>query len=334
MRLLILGGTVFVGRHLAACALDAGAEVTLFHRGLHNPDLFPRATKLRGDRDADLRALQTGEWDVVVDTSGYLPRVVRKSARLLSARVGMYVFISSLSVYARPGAGRIDESSEIARLPEGSSDEEVNPRTYGPLKALCEQAVESEFAGRALIVRPGLIVGPHDPTDRFTYWPRRIAGGGEILAPGKVERLIQCIDVRDLAEWIMRAIERKRTGIFNATGPAGPLTMGKLLETCQEACDSRGRLVWVPDEFLEGQGLRPYLDLPLWIPREHERYDCRKAREAGLTHRPLRATVWDSFAWDLSRPFGTELKAGLSSDREVALLRAWRALSHEEPMEA
>ena len=187
MRLLILGGTVFLGRHLSALALDGGHRLTLFNRGRHNPDLFPHAQSLRGDRDDDLRALAQGEWDAVIDTSGYVPRIVRKSARMLSERAGLYVFISSISVYAGAGAFRADEDAPLA-APCASTSEEVDARTYGPFKAQCEAVVTRETNGRCLIIRPGLIVGPHDPSDRFTYWPRRLSGGGEILAPGIPQR--------------------------------------------------------------------------------------------------------------------------------------------------
>jgi len=324
MRLLILGGTIFLGRHLAGQALESGAQVTLFTRGQHNPELFPQARKLRGDRDADLRALGEGEWDAVIDTCGYLPRIVRKSARLLAKRVAHYTFISSVSAYAPSREARIDESAPLASLPAGAW-EEVNAQTYGPLKVLCERAVEAELPGRALIVRPGLIVGPYDRSDRFTYWPRRIAGGGEILAPGRPDRRVQLIDVRDLSAWILQMVAQRRTGAFNAAGPDKPLTMRRVLHTCREACDSRGRFVWVADEFLRGQGVAPYTELPLWIPGEDDRVDCRKAVRAGLTFRSLRTTIWETFAWDLSRPLGMELRAGLSAEREIALLRAWRA---------
>jgi len=322
MRLLILGGTIFLGRHLAALALEAGHRVTLFNRGLHNPDLFPQAQKLRGDRDEDLRALASGEWDAVVDTCGYLPRVVRKSARLLSERAGLYVFVSSISVYAEPGAFTADEDSPLAANCDPAV-EEVNARTYGPLKAQCEAAVARETGGRCLIVRPGLIVGPHDPSDRFTYWPRRLSGGGEILAPGRPDRCVQFIDVRDLSSWMLRMTEQKRTGTYNATGPAQAVTMGDFLRQCGEICDSLGRLVWVSDDFLRAAGLQPYADLPLWIPDVDDDVQCRKAVKAGLSFRPLRTTIWDTFAWDLSRPPGIGLRAGLSSDREIALLRTW-----------
>jgi len=322
MRLLILGGTVFLGRHLSALALDGGHRLTLFNRGRHNPDLFPHAQSLRGDRDDDLRALAQGEWDAVIDTSGYVPRIVRKSARMLSERAGLYVFISSISVYAGAGAFRADEDAPLA-APCASTSEEVDARTYGPFKAQCEAVVTRETNGRCLIIRPGLIVGPHDPSDRFTYWPRRLSGGGEILAPGSPERQVQFIDVRDLSAWILRMIAQKRTGVFNATGPARPLTMKRLLQQSAEICDSLGKLVWVPDEFLQAERVEPYTQMPLWMPGVDDAVDCGRAIKAGLAFRPLRATIWDTFAWDLSRPPGTALRAGLPLDREIAILRAW-----------
>ncbi|MCK4412519.1 MAG: epimerase [Candidatus Eisenbacteria sp.] len=330
MRLLILGGTIFLGRHLAEAALQGGHEVTLFHRGRHNPHLFPKATHLHGDRDGDLHALAAGEWDAVVDTSGYLPRLVRDSARLLSGRVGHYTFVSSISVYRDPAARDVDETAPLVAL-EDQSTEQLTAETYGPLKALCEQAAEGELPGRTLIVRPGLIVGPHDLSDRFTYWPRRVTHGGSILAPGRPGRSVQIIDVRDLAAWLLVMSTTGRTGVYNATGPEKPLTMEEVLETCREASDSVGEFVWVTDEFLLRHGVVPFTEMPLWIPHAEDRIDCRRAIRAGLAFRPLRKTAWETVAWDLSRPPGTELRAGLGADREIALLQAWRGETSPSP---
>ncbi len=209
MKLLVLGGTVFLGRHLVEAATARGHSVTLFNRGQHNPELYPEVEKLRGDRDSDLSALQGRRWDAVIDTCGYLPRAVRASAELLADAVDHYTFISSISVYADFHTPAMDESAPVGTLAD-ETVEEVTGETYGPLKALCEQAAERALPGRVLNIRPGLIVGPHDPTDRFTYWPVRVARGGEVLAPGRPHVPVQVIDGRDLAEWTVRMVEARQ----------------------------------------------------------------------------------------------------------------------------
>src|SRR6478672_8232941 len=225
MRLLVLGGTQFLGRHLVEVALREGDAVTIFHRGRTNPDLFAgQVERISGDRDGGLDALAGGEWDAVVDTCGYVPRVVAASARALADRCGHYTFVSTESVYGDVGEPGLDESAPVAVLDDPAT-EVVDGETYGGLKALCEEAAEAAMPGRVLNVRPGLIVGPHDPSDRFTYWPRRLARGGEVLAPGSAEGLVQVIDARDLAEWAVRMVEGGKTGVYNATGPENPLTM-------------------------------------------------------------------------------------------------------------
>lgn len=329
MRLLVLGGTVFLGRHVVAAALARGHEVTLFNRGRHNPELFPAVEKLRGDRAGDLAALRGRRWDAVVDTSGELPQVVRSSAELLADAVERYAFASSISVYAdlsRPG---VDERAPVGRL-EDETVEEVTGATYGPLKARCEEAVERALPGRALVIRPGLIVGPHDPTERFTYWPRRVARGGAVLAPGRPERGVQLIDVRDLAEWIVRAVEERLAGRFNATGPAEPLPMAALLDACRRVSGSDARFVWVDERFLLARGVAPWTELPLWVPETPDRagflaVDCRRAIAAGLTFRPVDETVRATLAWDRERaPGSVPPGVGLAPEREEELLRAWR----------
>ncbi len=218
MDLLILGGTGFLGRHLVERALAYGHRVTLFNRGLSGPDLFPEVETIRGDREGNLSALRGRRWDAVIDTCGYVPRVVRASAALLAGAVDHYTFVSSISVYSdaiEPGA---DEGAPVKELADPTV-EEVTGETYGGLKALCERAAEEEMPGKVLNIRPGLISGPHDPTDRFTYWPRRISAGGEVLAPDRLERRVQFIDVRDLAVWIVKMSAERRTGTYNATDP-------------------------------------------------------------------------------------------------------------------
>jgi 2'-hydroxyisoflavone reductase len=329
MKLLILGGTVFLGRHIVESALRRGHTPTLFNRGRRNPDLFPQVEKLRGDRDGGLEALKGRRWDAVIDPSGYVPRLVRASAELLAGAVAHYTFISSLSVYADSRQPGIDERYPVGRLAE-SGTEQITADTYGPLKALCEQAAEAALPGRVLSVRAGLIVGPHDPTDRFTYWPARVARGGDVLAPGRADYRVQFVDVRDLADWIVGAVEAGTTGVFNATGPQGIVTLGEVLEASQAASGSAARLAWVPEAFLLEQKVAPWSELPLWVPDSDpdslgfSAFDCRKAITAGLTFRPLAETVQDTLAWAASRPADYQWRAGLTAEREAELLRLWR----------
>jgi 2'-hydroxyisoflavone reductase len=329
MQLLILGGTIFLGRHLVDAAAARGHAVTLFNRGQHNPELYPDVEKLRGNRDGDLEALRGRRWDAVIDTCGYVPRIVRASAELLAPSVDHYTFISSISVYAGMQTPGMDESAPVGTL-EDASVEEVTGATYGPLKALCEQAAETAMPGRVLNIRPGLIVGPHDPSDRFTYWPRRVARGGEVLAPGRPGRAVQIIDVRDLAEWTVRMVEGQQTGVYNATGPDHVLTMGEVLDACQDVSGSDARFTWVSEEWLREAGVAPWSELPLWVPEREENagfssIDCRQAFAAGLTFRPLTDTVRDTLAWVADLPADREPRAGLKPEREQELLAGWKA---------
>jgi 2'-hydroxyisoflavone reductase len=327
MKLLILGGTVFLGRHLVEAAQARGHKTTLFNRGQHHAALFPDVEKLRGDRDGDLTALQGRRWDAVIDTCGYVPRVVRASAELLADAVDHYTFISSISVYADVSKPGIDESAPMGTLADATI-EEITNESYGPLKALCEQAAEQAMPGRVLAIRPGLIVGPHDPTDRFTYWPHRIAQGGDVLAPGRPERLVQFIDARDLAEWTIRTVEAKQTGTYNATGPDYPLTMGQVLEACKAQSGSDAHFTWVNEKRLLEAGAIPWMEVPLWVPEDDPEsigffeVNCRKAFAAGLTFRPLAETVRDTLAWDVTRPADVERRAGIKPEREAYYLQA------------
>lgn len=341
MRILILGGTVFLGRHLVDAALAGGHEVTLFNRGQHNPDLYPQLEHLRGDRRGDLRALEGRTWDAVIDTGGYIPSLVRASARLLAGAVGQYVFISTISVYSDISKPGVDESAPVDTIsPEQLREAEdivppakgtvarIYAEKYGALKALCEQAAEECLPGRVLNVRPGLIVGPYDYSDRFTYWPGRVARGGEVLAPGRPARAVQLIDVRDLAEWVIRMVEAGQMGVYNATGPAEPLTMGGILEACKRASNSNATFTWVDEAFLLAENVQPWSQVPLWIPETPEEdgfnaINIEKAVGAGLTFRPILETARDTLAWDSTRPAGEERQAGLAADDEARLLRAW-----------
>ena len=332
MRILILGGTAFLGRALVETALRRGHEITLFNRGQTNPGLFPEVEKLHGDRKVGLSLLRGRQWDAVIDTSGYIPRVVRQSAELLADLAGHYTFISSLSVYSDTSQPGIDESAPVGKLAD-ESVEEVNGETYGPLKVLCEQAVEDAMPGRVLVIRPGLIVGPHDPTDRFTYWPYRVSRGGEVLAPGRPGRPVQFIDVRDLAEWNVRMTEAGHTGIYNADGPQKPMPMGELLETCKTVSESDARFIWVSETFLLDRNVGSWVEMPLWIPESDLDYagffavDSSKAIAKGLSFRPVSETVQATLEWVASRPENHAWRAGITPEREAELLEAWKQAS-------
>jgi 2'-hydroxyisoflavone reductase len=310
--LLALGGTKFLGRALAMDALARGWELTLFNRGRTGPELFPEAEHLHGDRKTDLAALEGRTWDAVIDTSGYVPADVRASAELLRD-CGCYVFVSSVSVYADFSTGP-REGSATAELGDMPVDE-LSPdfSNYGPLKALSEAEVEHVFGERALIVRPGLIVGPHDPTGRFTYWAHRLERGGEILAPGPQERTAQFVDVRDLAAWILDAVEAGRSGTFNVTNEGVPWS--ELL--------AGGDVTWSSDEFLQEHAVGPWLELPLWLPGADwagmHATDVSRAVAAGLRFRPLAATLRGAATAPL------EDGVGLTPQREAELLDAWHS---------
>lgn len=328
MKLLILGGTSFLGRHLVETAQARGHTLTLFNRGQRNPDLFPDIERLRGDRDGDLAALHGRTWDAAIDTSGFVPRIVRASAELLASAVSHYTFISSISVFSDFSAIGIDESTPAGTLTDPTV-EEITGETYGPLKALCEQAVEQALPGRALIVRPGLIVGPYDPTDRFTYWPQRVAQGGEVLAPAHPDLAVQIIDARDLANWLLTMVEAHHTGVYNATGPDYPLTLGSILDTCRAVSGSDAHITWIAGQFLLDNKVEPWTQLPLWVPESDpanagfSAVNCRKAIASGLTFRPLGDTARDTLAWDATRPSDHPWRAGITRDRETELLQAW-----------
>jgi 2'-hydroxyisoflavone reductase len=320
VRVLVLGGTKFLGRAVVEAALARGDAVTIFTRGQTNPELFADVERLRGDRHSDLSALEGRDWDAVVDTSAYVPRVARASAELLSGQAAHYTLISSISVYAGFVEGP-REDSPLATI-DDPTVEEITGESYGPLKALCEEAVRDAFDGPSLRVRAGLIVGPHDPTGRFTYWPHRIERGGDVLAPGSPDRPIQVIDVRDLAEWILRMAEVREGGVFNATGPEAPLTFGELLETSRDVSGSTAELTWVDDAFLLEREVGEWMELPLWLPSEPGLFeaDVTRALRAGLTFRPVEDTVRATL--DLAV---TTADAGLAPARERELLDEWRA---------
>ena len=321
---MVLGGTLFLGRHIVEAARARGHEVVLFNRGRTNPHVFADIETLRGDRDGDVSALRDRRFEAVIDTSGYRPEQVRRVTDVLGGGIAHYTFVSSISVYqAFHPHQSFDEDAPLAEGDQG----------YGALKARCEEALEQTLPGRLARVRPGLVAGPHDPTHRFTYWPRRVARGGEILAPGRPERAVQLIDVRDLAEWCVQLAEYRSVGAFNAVGPRYTLTMARLLEACAAATRSLARFVWVPDEHLLAAGIHPWTELPLWIPETDSRMggmlmaDNRRAVAAGLTFRPLADTISATLEWDRREGAAKHdlpiRVTPLAPEREAQLL-AWR----------
>jgi len=325
VKVLVLGGTLFLGRHVVESALERGDEVTVFNRGVTRPDLYPDVEQLRGDRQAgDLGALEGREWDAVVDTSARVPRWVREASRVIAPTGAHYTFVSSISVYrdvSRPG---VAEGAPVHTVPDETVEEIVDAETYGALKALCEQTAEDGLPGGALSVRAGLIVGPYDNTGRFTYWVHRLARGGDVLAPEPRDQPVQLIHARDLADWILASAERRLTGVFNATGPERPLTLERVLKACAEATGGDGRLVWTDERFLVDRGVEEWSDLPLWLaPGVHGEnagimaVDCSRALAAGLSFRPLEQTIRETLAGA-----ETTLDAGLTAERERELLAA------------
>jgi 2'-hydroxyisoflavone reductase len=323
VRVLLLGGTLFLGRHLVEAALERGHEVTLFNRGVTAPDLFPEIETLLGDRDAgELGALRGRRWDVAIDTSARVPRWVSDAADLLAETVEHYTFVSSISVYADTSRPGTDETAPVHTLADETVEEITSAEAYGALKALCERAAEDAMPGLVLSVRAGLIVGPYDPTGRFTYWVHRIARGGRVLAPEPRAQPVQLVHGRDLAEWMLAMAERRESGVFNATGPERPLTMEGLLETIDETTGSGARLVWTDERYLVERGVEEWSELPLWLaPGVNPEsaglmaVDVRKALAAGLRFRPLSETIRETL--DEAETIPT---AGLPAARERELL--------------
>lgn len=327
MKILILGGTRFLGRHLVEAAVARGHELTLFHRGRSGPALFPQVERLIGDRDGALGALEGARrWDAVIDTCGFLPRIVRASAQCLAGRVNRYAFVSSVSVYADMTVPGLSESAACAPLGDAASEDIA--RDYGALKAACEREVDSQYGDRALVIRPGLIVGPFDPTGRFTYWPIRVRRGGDVLAPAEPEYPVQLIDARDLAAWTIALVERDVSGCFNACGPAEPLTLAGFLQQCRDTLNASAKIEWVSTDFLDVQGVRPWLDLPLWAGDEARglgQVSIKRALDAGLRLRPLSQTIVDTAGWASGDSRALPDTVGLAPERERSLLETWRS---------
>lgn len=341
MRILILGGTSFIGPHQVKYALARGHEVTIFNRGRTEPpffhDLFERVEWLKGDRNDDLTALGTGEWDAVLDNSASIPRWVRQSAGLLSDRAGHYLFVSSISAYADPSKVGIDENDPVGEI-EDETVEEITGETYGPLKALCEKEAMDAFPGRATVVRPGLIIGPGDPSDRWTYWPVRVDRGGEVLAPGTPDDPVQIIDARDLSEFMVRLVEEKHTGTYNATGPAARMGMGPMLTEIRDALGADAGFTFVAADFLQEHDVQPWVHMPAWVPPDGEgggllQVSIDRALEKGLTFRPLGGTASDTMAWwrTLDEERRGRSRFGLPAEREAEVLAAWHARDAGSP---
>lgn len=336
LRILILGGTGFIGPHQIRYAIARGHKVTMFNRGKTNPGLFPTGVEhLQGDRNGDLKSLENREWDAVIDNPATLPRWVRDTTNLLKGKAGHYVFISTLSVYKDHAKVNADEADPVATL-EDPTVEQITGQTYGGLKALAEDAARKAFGDRATVVRPGLIVGPGDNTDRFTYWPVRIARGGEVLAPGDPLTAVQIIDARDLAEWTIRIVENGTFGTYNAMGPAGQLTMAEMLGGIRAVVPGSVpvTLTWVPADFLEAQKVAPWSDMPVWIPPAGDyagfgRRSNARAIAAGLTFRPLADTAKATLEYHEGRTEErkSKMRAGIAAEREKEVLAAWKARS-------
>lgn len=336
LRIIVLGGTAFLGPAFVEAARVRGHDVTLFNRGKTNQHLYPDLKKLVGDRFGDLSALESGEWDVCIDNSGYIPSTVQATAELLKDRVKRYIFISSISVYADFSHKGLNEKSEVGQLTDeelsaAQTMSDISGTNYGPLKALCEQANTAVFGRRACNIRPGLIVGPMDRSDRFTYWPVRVAKGGEVLAPGTADTVTQIIDVRDLAEFMVLAAENNFHGTYNVTSPAEELTMGELLETCKRVSGSDAIFTWVDAAFLEEHEIAAWSDMPVWVPLDgedagHPFIDVTRALKAGLTFRPISETVRSTLDWwshvDAERR-DAPMRSGLTAERESEVLAAW-----------
>lgn len=332
LHVLVMGGTAFLGPHCVEQLLARGHKVTLFNRGKTNPGLFPDLEKLVGDRRNDVKALEGRKFDAVLDTNGYFPRFVKTPLEVLKANIGHYVFVSTVSVYARMGEIDIDESSEVLEISaedaEKAADSGRIGADYGPLKVACERAAEELMPGKVTVVRPGLIVGPDDPTDRFTYWPARIAEGGEVIAPGKPEWEIQIVDVRDVAGFCVLALEKQLAGTFNVDGLEKPVPMGTVLDACVEVSKSDAKLTWVDHTFLAEHDVQAWRDLPAWFPPAEGKdrvasVSCKKAIDAGLTFLPIQETVRGALEFHRKRPEGQKPRWTLTREREAEVLKAW-----------
>jgi 2'-hydroxyisoflavone reductase len=332
-RILVLGGTGFLGPAIVAAATARGHTLTLFNRGKTRPGMFPDIEKRLGDRDPKkgegIKSLETGEWDAVIDDSGYYPRIVGASAQLLAPRVKQYIFISSISCYKEPSPMYGDEDAPLAVLSDPAVEEMgKNGANYGGLKAACEQAAENALPGRTTIVRPGYIVGPDDPTGRFTYWPARFDKGGEIAVPGAPTDPFQVIDVRDLAEWLVLMVENQTFGKFNAIGPEKTMTWGSVVAACQKATKTASSITWIPSEFM---AKNDSIEFPIWAPyfgetKGFHTWKNNRAVKAGLRFRPIDVTVAETLNWyqgQLKEEKG-RVRMAFTAEQEAAILKLWK----------
>lgn len=333
LRILILGGTGFIGPYQVQYALDRKHKVTLFNRGKTNSGLFPKVPRLVGDRNLPdgHKALTKGEWDVVIDNPTSNPKWVRGAGEALKGRVGQYIFISTISVFS-DSSKPVDESGPLNA--PSDIDAEFNAQAYGSNKVRSEMEAKNQFGNNVTIVRPGLIVGPGDLSDRFSYWPVRIDKGGEILAPGTPNDPVQYVDARDLGEWIVRLAESHTLGTFNATGPSTPTNIGEMLYGIKAVTTSDATFTWVPADFLQAHQVRGWTDMPVWVApigrtAAFSQVNCQKAYAAGLTFRPLVDTAKDTLEWYHARPAAEQAKAraGIAPEKEIAVLAAWHARS-------
>jgi len=329
MRVLILGGTGFIGPHFVETLRAQGHTVTLFNRGKRNPGLFTDIETLIGDRNGQVDALKNRDWDAVIDDSGYLTKQVRLTADLLKDHTQYYLYISSISAYADFATPNIDEDYKLAELKDPDTEDIM--ANYGGLKAACEGIVAATYGTRSCIVRPTYIVGPGDHTDRFTYWPVRAARGGEMLAPGSASDPMQFIDVRDLADFVRQCVEQRTAGRYNACNPPRSVTIGQVLDTGKRLSGADTKYVWVGADFLEAQKLLDSNEIPIWAPPTGEwvgasQVSCARAVAKGLRFRDLSTTVADTLAWHKQRPAEQQqkLRAGLTPEREAELLQLWK----------
>ncbi len=341
LKILFLGGTGFLGPHTVKHAMARGHKITLFNRGRSREGLFPELESIVGNRDPKigkgLEGLKGKQWDCVIDTSGYVPRIVNASSKLLTPHCHHYLFISSISVYANYARVGLDETASVGTL-KNKTTEVINNDSYGPLKAYSEKAAEKNFKGRTTIIRPGLIVGPRDRTDRYTYWPVRIAKGGEVLAPGDGRDFVQYIDVRDLGEFIVHCLEQKQMGVFNATSPMADETTADMLKYCKKAVASDARLIWAKKKFLQYHEILPWSGMPVWVPRKSElsglsQINSHKAKQHGLKIRPRIKTARDTIHWYSRQPLARRksLRAGISREKEADVLKAWHKMKATSP---
>lgn len=325
MNILIIGGTIFLGKHIINSALTNKHNITLFNRGIHNPDWFPELERIKGDREGDLSELKGRKFDAVIDTCGYVPGIVKKSAESLRDTCGYYTFVSSISAYKDFGRMGMDENSETGVITDGNT-EVMNLENYGPLKVMCENEVIKVFKNDCSIVRSGLIVGDGDFSDRFTYWVERIKRGGKVIIPKSVKNNIQFIDVKDLADWIIKMTEEKISGIYNSTGPLDELSLEEFVRICKKNTGSNAEFLEIDEKFLLEENVIPYKDITLWLPEDSaggNYVNISKAKAAGLKIRPLEETIKDTIYYHNSRGIEYKLRTGLSPEREAEIIEKW-----------